>query len=336
MPDQTPDQTPGQLDQVAALIDAFRFDGAGRAEPIAWEDLGRPHDGPGFPWIHLNRTAPDTRSFLYERSGLSDLACAALLADDSRPRTTTFDDGIVVDIRGVNMNPGEDPEDMVSLRLWCDGRRVISVRRRKLMAVDDVREAIRRNRAPRSPAELMTMLADGLTVRMGGVIAELEDKVDELEDHVVGVQNNELRLALSAIRREAIGLRRFIGPNREAIQRLVADPAEWMSQRDRLQLREVADKITRYVEELDTVRERAAVVQDELSSRLAERLNNNTYVLSVIAAIFLPLGLLTGLLGINVGGMPGAEADIAFWVVTGGLVVLGIAGYFLLKRLKWI
>ena len=131
-------------------------------------------------------------------------------------------------------------------------------------------------------------------------------------------------------------MRRFIGPNREAIQRLVNDPADWMDPRDRLRLREVADKITRYVEELDTARERAAVVQDELASRLAERLNNNTYVLSVIAAIFLPLGLLTGLLGINVGGMPGAEDGTAFWIVTAGLVVAGIVEYFALKRLKWI
>ncbi|MDX1581577.1 MAG: CorA family divalent cation transporter, partial [Alphaproteobacteria bacterium] len=114
------------------------------------------------------------------------------------------------------------------------------------------------------------------------------------------------------------------------------EPAEWMDQRDRLLLREVADKITRYVEELDTVRERAAVVQDELSSRLAERLNNNTYVLSVIAAIFLPLGLLTGLLGINVGGMPGADQSWAFWVVTAALLVLVPLEMWLFRRLNWV
>ncbi|MEL0113469.1 MAG: CorA family divalent cation transporter, partial [Rickettsiales bacterium] len=145
-----------------------------------------------------------------------------------------------------------------------------------------------------------------------------------------------LRLALNTVRREAIRLRRFIGPNREAIQRLVNDPADWMDQRDRMQLREIVDKITRYIEDLDTTRERAAVVQDELSSRLAERLNKNTYVLSVIAAIFLPLGLLTGLLGINVGGIPGAESKTAFWAVTVGLLLVGGCEYWLLRRLRWI
>ena len=319
-----------------ALIDAFRFDGTGRAARVGWEDIDQPHDGPGFLWVHLQRTAEETRTWLTEKSGLPALVCEALLAADSRPRTTAFGEGLVVDIRGVNMNPGEDPEDMVSLRVWSDGVRVVSVRRRKLMAVDDVREAITRNHAPKTPSELVLMLADGLTVRMGAVIAGLDERVDDLEERVVVAQSQELRLALGAIRREAIMLRRFIGPNREAIQQLVNDPADWMDQGDRLRMREVADKITRYVEELDAARERAAVVQDELSSRLAERLNNNTYVLSVIAAIFLPLGLLTGLLGINVGGMPGADWDPAFWIVTALLVVIGGIEYVLLRRLRWI
>tara|TARA_R110002126_G_scaffold8097_29_gene38930 strand:- start:2715 stop:3761 length:1047 start_codon:yes stop_codon:yes gene_type:complete len=328
-------------DAQEALIDAFWFDGAGKAEKMTWgdlsaDDLSAPRRGPGFAWIHLQRDVDDTRDFLFKRSGLPVVACEALVAAESRPRTTTFDEGVIVDIRGVNMNPGADSEDMVSLRLWCDGERVISVRRRRLMAVDDVREAIRRNRAPVSPAALVIMLADGLTIRMGTVISELDEQVDDLEEAVVTAESNELRFALGAIRRQAIGLRRFIGPNREAIQRLVNDPADWMGQADRLRLREVADKITRYVEDLDSARERAAVVQDELSSRLAERLNKNTYVLSVIAAIFLPLGLLTGLLGINVGGIPGEKWPWSFASVTVGLCAAGVIEYWLLKRLKWI
>lgn len=339
MNDTDPMQPDRPADEPAALIDAYWFDGERHATPLSWQDLENmtaDTSTPGFPWIHLQRDVDETRDYLFSRSGLPRVACEALVAAESRPRMTAFDEGIIVDIRGVNMNPDENTEDMVSLRLWCDGKRVISVRRRRLMAVDDVREAIRRNLAPKTPAELVTMLADGLTARMGSVISTLDERVDDLEEAVVTAESHDLRLQLSAIRREAIGLRRFIGPNREAIQRLVNDPADWMAQGDRLRLREVADKITRYVEDLDSARERAAVVQDELSSRLAERLNKNTYVLSVIAAIFLPLGLLTGLLGINVGGMPGEKWPWSFAIVTVGLFILGFIEYWLLKKLKWI
>ena len=339
MTESDPTQRDRTAMEPAALIDAFWFDGERHATSLSWTDIesmAGDTTTPGFPWIHLQRDVDETRDFLFSRSGLPHLACEALIAEESRPRMTAFDEGIIVDIRGVNMNPDEHAEDMVSLRLWCDGKRDISVRRRRLMAVDDVREAIRRNLAPKTPAELVIMLADGLTVRMGSVISALDERVDDLEEAVVTAESHGLRLQLSAIRREAIGLRRFIGPNREAIQRLVNDPVDWMAQGDRLRLREVADKITRYVEELDSARERAAVVQDELSSRLAERLNKNTYVLSVIAAIFLPLGLLTGLLGINVGGIPGEKWPWSFTSVALGLVVLGFAEYWLLKKLKWI
>jgi len=172
-----------------ALIDAYWFDGAGGATPMTWDELDLPRDGPSFPWIHLQRDVDDTREFLVNRSGLPRLVCDAMTASESRPRTTAFDEGIMVDLRGVNLNPGADSEDMVSLRMWCDGKGLISVRRRRLMAVDDIREAIKRNQAPKTPAGLMIMLADGLTNRMGTVITDLDDMVDDLEDKVVEAQS---------------------------------------------------------------------------------------------------------------------------------------------------
>ncbi len=59
------------------------------------------------------------------------------------------------------------------------------------------------------------------------------------------------------------------------------------------------------------------------------------YVLSVIAAIFLPLGFLTGLLGINVGGIPGADNPEAFWLFGAGLFCLVLIEVFIFKKLKW-
>lgn len=93
----------------------------------------------------------------------------------------------------------------------------------------------------------------------------------------------------------------------------------------RRQLHENQDRLTRYVEDLDAVRERAQIVKDELANALTNKMNRNTYVLSIVAAIFLPLGFLTGLLGINVGGIPGVDNDAAFWVVSAtcaGFVIL--------------
>ncbi len=78
------------------------------------------------------------------------------------------------------------------------------------------------------------------------------------------------------------------------------------------------------------------MAHEELSGRMAEQMNHTMYILAIVAAIFLPLGLLTGLLGINVGGMPGADDGAAFWLVCGFLVLVAIGLVWLFRRMKWL
>jgi zinc transporter len=94
--------------------------------------------------------------------------------------------------------------------------------------------------------------------------------------------------------------------------------------------------LTRYLEDLDAARERAAVTQEELVSRLSEQMDNRMYVLSVVAAIFLPLGFLTGLLGINVGGIPGAEYKAAFAIFCTFLGAIAIIELIIFRKKKWM
>ena len=100
-------------------------------------------------------------------------------------------------------------------------------------------------------------------------------------------------------------------------------------------MQESLDRVTRYVEDLDSIRERAQIVKDELSNALSDRLNKNLYILSVISAIFLPLGFFTGLMGINIGGMPGVDNSNAFWIFSGILVVMVAIQISIFKLLKW-
>ena len=89
-------------------------------------------------------------------------------------------------------------------------------------------------------------------------------------------------------------------------------------------------------EDLEAVRERAAVSQEELLSRLSEQLNQRMYVLSIVAAVFLPLGFLTGLLGINVGGIPGADNAQAFWIFSGLLLIAVVIQLLVFRWKKWL
>ena len=147
----------------------------------------------------------------------------------------------------------------------------------------------------------------------------------------------DIRHDLIGVRTQAILLRRYLAPQREAIAKVQREELSWFSRRDRAQLGEVTDRVIRYVEDLDAVRERAAVIQDELSNRMSERMNRNMYLLALVATVMLPLGFVTGLLGINVDGMPGAQnSPFAFLIVClflGGLVALQV---WVLRRFGWL
>ena len=284
------------------LIAAYILDGKGGGQRVGWKEIQEWTPTAGALWVHLNFEAPEAQRWIKEESQLEEVIGDALLAEESRPRITTFDDGVLVALRGVNLNPGADPEDMVSLRIWAEEKRLITTRRRKLLSVADLCSAIEEGKGPRTSGEFLEDVADRLMVRMGAVIDEVEDKAAELEEAVLTEESHELRPKLASIRRDAINLRRYMAPQREAIARLQSEKISWLAEEDRVRLRETYDRLTRYIEDLDAARERAAVTQEELVSRLSEQMDNRMYVLSIVAAIFLPLGFLTGLLGINVGG----------------------------------
>jgi zinc transporter len=171
---------------------------------------------------------------------------------------------------------------------------------------------------------------------VGPVIDELVDRADRLEDVVLTAESGELRGDLADLRREAIALRRYLAPQREVMVRLSLCQAPWFQPEDRARLREVSDRTLRFVEDLDAARERAAVVQDELNTRLSDQMNRTMYVLTVAATVLLPPSLITGLLGINVGGMPGSDNPWSCWVVILLLVFLAIVEVVILRRFKWI
>lgn len=314
------------------LVFAHVLDGEHGSRGVGWADIRGWTPTDGFLWVHLHHGAESTQAWLEGGAGLDPLVAEALLAEETRPRCVAMGDGLLVNLRAVNLNPGADPEDMVSLRIWIEERRAITVRRRRVMAVRDVSGTLDAGRGPSTAGELLAALADGIAERMAEPIAGVEEAVDELEEQVVDAQSFELRTRLGQLRRQAIALRRYLAPQREVLNRLQSESRPWIAARDQLHLREIGDRVTRYVEDLDSARERAAVAQEELTNRLAEHTNHTMQQLAIVATIFLPLGLLTGLLGVNVAGIPGAENGSAFAIVCGVLAVMAVGLYLFFRR----
>lgn len=317
---------------------ACRLTGDGGAMALEATEVVGWTPGDGMIWADLDAASPAAARWLRQGAGLPTHVADGLLATETRPRCEWFEEGVLLILRGVNLNPGATPEDMISLRLWIEDGRVISTRLRRLMAVEDIHEQFAAGRGPVSAGHLVARLAARLTERMGPVIDEMEDEVAALEDALVGEDGDlrKMRPRLITLRRRAISLRRYIAPQRDALDRLSLLDDPWIDARVRGRLRDAVDRVARITEALDEARERSLVAQDELMNRISQRMERTMYALTLVATIVMPVGLVTGLLGVNVAGVPGAETGWAFWALSAGLAAMMAAEVWLFRRLGWL
>lgn len=308
------------------------LDGRGGANSVDLPSMARWTKDQGVLWVHIDVNDDASRLWLTDVSGLDQAIVEALLADGTRPRSYSTEDGLLVVLRGVNTNPGEDPEDMVSVRLWIEHDRIISTRRRRLLSVVDIRESLQKGIGPKSSGAFLAALTGRLADRIGDFVDGIEDGVGSAEEQLGTQDHTTFRHVISALRRQIASVRRFLAPQRDALDRLYRQPGLWFSGPETQELREEADRITRYLEDLDLARERTMVLREEFLAQLAQEQNSRMYVLSVVAAIFLPLTFVTGLLGMNVGGLPGLDSPRGF---LGSVVVMIVAAAALLSFFRW-
>lgn len=287
----------------------------------------------GYRWLHFDLADSGLKAWTDEV--LPSVAAYALRQSETRPRCDVFEDGLLLNLRGVNLNPGNDPEDMVSLRLWVRSGLIVSARLRKVWAVDAVRRLIAAGQAPASIGDFLNVLTYELGKRIERVSLDLEEETDTLEERLLD-ESAGLSGDLVVLRQSVIKLRRFVRPQCEALGDLSQWESPVLDQGHSDLLRETANRSTRTIESLDAISERLTAMQDHLETRHATALGRNSYVLSVVAAIFLPLGFLTGLFGINVGGMPGVESPYGFAVVTVASCVIGVLLFVVFRLRKWL
>ena len=291
----------------------------------AWPDI-EPHSG--YRWLHFDLKDPSTEAWAKEH--LPDVAAMALLQSETRPRCERLGDGLILNLRAVNLNPESDPEDMVSLRMWVTESSIISARPRKVFAVDAIRRSAEDGTAPNSVGQFIVELLHVITNRIEEVSLMLEESTDHLEEEMSEGSTIPTE-RIVAIRRAVIKMRRFVNPQREAIAAL-AGMDNWVLEPEKcILLRETSNRTRRSIEELDAVRDRLTALQDHVYAVHNHALSRNSYILSVVAAIFLPLGFLTGLFGVNLGGMPGVASVSAFWILTGISVISGVALFLIFK-----
>ncbi len=285
-------------------------------------------------WIHHSQRATEVAAS--NADGMPTAALLAINADETEPRFTRFDGADVLILRGVNLNENRRPEDMVSLRVAVMEDRVESVALQRVRAVEDTAELARASGDRARSGMILTSLVASLTSRVKDSLVHLGRQLAELEDMLEAPGPNPSAQELAQLRRQAIWLHRFSVPQAEALEAVVAAEPAWLKDSDLIEMREHWHATRRNVAALEAIRDHSRLIQDRIDQATAEASHRATYILTIIAGIFLPLNLVAALLGANVGGVPWSEDGNGFTYVIIGSAILATVQFLILRRLKWI
>lgn len=335
MQDHAPPIDENELD--GPMLFGRVIDGKGGGRPVTWAQAQvwqREAEGEVL-WVHLCRDRAGVTEWL-EDLAIPEPTVELLVSEQTRPRAFREGQALVATLRGINFNPGAEPEDMVAAQVWSDGERVITLRRRPLQSPRDVLARIDAGVGPTDAGRIITELVESLINRMSSSIVDMNDAIDAMEE--TGVENmaEDTLERISIIRRNCLGLQRHMAPQHEALEAIARDAPSWFEEDDRRETAESIDRLRRFLDDLNISKESALVLQDEIRARAVARSERTNYLLTIVAAIFLPLSFITGLLGINVGGMPGVDDGDAFWIVVALCGIVFLMQLALFWKWKWL
>ena len=286
-------------------------------------------------WLHLCAINPKTRQWLETETDIDQSMVEAMLAEDTRPRALIRDDEILVNIRGMNLLDPDNQESMISIRMWFKDNVVITTRRRDILAIEDVKCFIEEGNGPKSIGNFLTMVTERLYARMESHIENLDDCVSMVEEKVAIDPEADVARDIATIRRRNAEFRRHIIPQKLVLEHLIKSNVGWLAEESIESIIESHDKVTRYTEDLNDIRDRVQILNEEIWQLQAKQLNKTAFMFSVAATIFLPLSFFTGLMGINVGGMPGLDNVAGFWIVVVICVLIFIALIIMFRKRHW-
>ena len=291
--------------------------------------------GPGFVWVHVDGTREADLAAFRRFNAIPEVARNALVATETRPRCDRIEDGAIVNLRGDAADEGDRLDLLVSIRFWVRAGKVNSVTRRPLSSMKPVLALAEAGKIS-DPGDLIAAFAREISRELDPQVADLGDALDDCETDLEPPNIYRLRRSIAAIRSEAIAFRRFVAPERDALSNLSNLEVDWLADDDRHHIREAADRFARMAEELEAVRERAALIHEHLTDMRAEQIDTRALLISIVALIFLPLTFITGLLGMNVRGIPYADEPWAFWGVTGFCFFVGLIVVAYFARIHWL
>jgi zinc transporter len=308
--------------------------GAAAPRRLTLEELLRWEPGQGPLWVHLDhaQTIPE---LLKGHPAIDGAVLQALLAEARHPRVEVVNqEDLVIVFQSVSVEGAPTTDLSQTTRAWLSPARAFTMAGSRLGLIEDCAQQIESGNGPRTIPEFFVRLMDNMVKRAELAVLQIDSDLADVElDQEKGSALQAERP--HAIRRRATQLRRFMVPFREVLVQLNHLRLQWLGNQVQNAWDPMVEDGAQVVEAVDGILDRARLVQESISDRLAAELNQRVYVLTLLSGIMLPLTFLTGLFGVNLGGIPGADSPWAFTIFCVVLGIIGVCEYFLFRQMRW-
>jgi zinc transporter len=300
-------------------------------EAMAWLCRATP-DGE-FLWLHFNLAHTASEKWLHDHTALAQEFYDSLHEGARSTRIEQADDTLVAVVNDVLHDFSFEASDISSLSLSVDRRLVVSARRKPLQSIERLRQAVHRGETMDSPMELLTHLLRDQADVLTRIVRDAILKVDRIEDSLLSGKLQYKRAGLGSLRRVLVRLQRLLAPEPAALFRLLQRPPGWVAAQDRQELRESSEEFAVVLNDIAALQERIKLLQEEIAAVVNEANNRSLYVLTIVTVLALPINIIAGLLGMNVGGIPLADDAGGFWIIAGIVAAFTvIAGWLALRK----
>ncbi len=326
--------------ETSGLICGFQFGAEGAGVPVDTEQAlqwlrngASEGTDSGFIWLHFNLSQAATAKWLQTNLQLSDLFHESLKDGSRSTRVELDDDMLVAVVNDVNYDFAFEPTDISTMWLSVGPRLVVSARLQPLRSIDQLRDAVRRGARILSTVALLVHLMHDQGDVLIDIVRNTTTKVDGIEDNLLAGKLETKRANLGALRRLLVRLQRLLAPEPAALFRLLRKPPTWIGEDDLQDLRQSTEEFNVALSDMAALQERIKLLQEEIAGRVAEANNRSLFVLTIVTVLALPINIIAGLLGMNVGGIPWATNPYGFWIVVAIIVSFTVvAGWIALGR----
>lgn len=314
---------------------AYVLDKKGGAQKVPLKRVSLAEKNP--VWIHLDSQDEEDNAFL-KKYKASQTLLEHLLTPETAPRCVRHAHGLMVTLRGLNVNQNTDDE-LVAVHIWLTKKCLITVASQPVAAVEELVDLLRRKRGPKTTGALLVQLAHLMIKKIKASLTVIAEEADDLEDRVIeerGIrQDKKLREDLSHLRHLIVSFRRFLVPQQPVMQALEKISEKLFTAEDKAHLHTLSRDLDFAVEKLNFARDHSSVTQDQLDAKTNTNISQIMYLMSLIMVIFTPLSFITGLLGANIGGIPFNDNPYGFLLICVILVGILLCQISFIKKMHW-